>query len=239
MTKQDKIKHTQACIAADWACAEDSFTKSENIIFETNKSFFEIATFGYNAVIRADKHIVDWCINNFAKTPAEEIMDGENLYLIEAKMREHGKQLAGEHINFLHLHPEITVPKPTGFTFELYEKPRITELYADNRFENALGSDATGAELAIVAKKENDIAAIAAVDSHHHGLWQMGIDTLAAHRGQGLAAYLVKEMAIESERRNQVPFYATWSANIASMRVALGAGFRPVWTRYYAEEAPQ
>ena len=235
MTKQEKIKHTQACIAKAWACTEDSFTKDKNIIFETDKQFFEIATFGYNAVIRADKSVVDWCFNNFSNVPAEEIMDGENLFHIEAKMREHGKKLGGEHLNFLHLHPEAVIPTPAGFTFELYEKDRICELYSDNRFENALGDDAINTALAIVAKKENEIAAIVAVDSHHRGLWQMGIDTLAAHRGQGLAAYLVKEMALESERRNQVPFYATWSANIASMRVALGAGFRPVWTRYFSE----
>ena len=234
MTKQDIIKYAQTCVAKDWACTEDCFIKSENVIFETDKTFFEIITFGFNAVIRANKNIVDWCIDNFSKKPAGEILDGECLYLIETKMREYGKKLGGEHINFLHLHPEIVIPKPSGFTFELYEKDRISELYLDNRFENALGTDATRTELAIVARKENDIAAIVAVDSHHHGLWQMGIDTVSSYRGRGLAVYLVKEMAIESEKRNQIPFYATWSANIASLRVTLGAGFRPVWTKYFA-----
>ena len=236
MTKQDKIKHAQSCVAKEWTCAEDSFTKSENIIFETDKHFFEIATFSYNAVIRADKNIVEWCIQNFSKTPAEMILDGENLYLIETKMREHGKKLGGEHMNFLHLCTETVGLAPTGFTFDLYEKDKVHELYLENRFENALGDNPVGTELAIVARKKNDIAAIVATDSHHHGLWQMGIDTAETHRGRGLAAYLIKEMALESEKRNQVPFYATWSANIASMRATLVAGFRPVWTRYFAED---
>ena len=235
MTKQEKIKYAQKCISATWSCPESSFTRSENVIFETDQTFFEIITFGYNAVIRADKKIFNWCINSFLNTPFAEIMDGENLYLIESKMREHGKKLGGEHINFMHLHPEITVQKPGGFTFEMYEKDRVIELYSDKRFENALGCDAKGTELAIVARKENDLAAIAAVDSHHHGLRQLGIDTVKAYRGKGLAVFLVKELTIECEKRNQVPFYATWSANIASLRVALGAGFSPVWTTYFAE----
>jgi len=236
MTKERKIKYAQLSIAASWSCPEDTFVKNENAFFETDTTFFEIITFGYNTVIRADKRILDWCIENFANTPASEIVDGENLFNIEKKLRDYGKKLAGEHLNFLHLHPEINAKKPNGFTYELYEKDRIPELYLDNRFDNALGDDSDKTELAIIARKEGDIAAIAAVDSHHHGLWQMGIDTVDIHRGKGLATYLIKELAIESEKRNQVPFYATWSANIASMRTTLSAGFSPVWVKYFAED---
>jgi GNAT superfamily N-acetyltransferase len=107
-------------------------------------------------------------------------------------------------------------------------------LYADKRFDNALNYDAMGEVLALVARMNNDIAAIVAVDDYNYGLWQIGIDTVDLYRGKGLAAYLVKEIALESERRNQVPFYTTWSANIASTRTAIAAGFVPVWIGYFA-----
>ena len=235
MTKQDKVMYAQKNMANTWKCPDDSFIKNENIIIKTDQAFFEIITFGYNAVIRTDKEIFKWCIENFSQIKACHIMDGENLYMIEKKMREYGKKLAGEHIHYLHLYPEIIVKKPIGFSFELYEGDKIHTLYNDNRFDSALNYDTKGEILAIVAKKDNNIASIVAVDNYHQGFWQIGVDTIEMYRGNGLATYLVKEMALEGEKRGMISFYTTWSSNIASTRTALCAGFSPVWIKYHAE----
>ena len=256
MTKQDKIALAQNCITKAWACPTDSFTKDENLIMETNQAFFEVATFGHNAVIRADKSIHDWCVSTFADVPANLIMDGENLYLIEQKLRENGHRLSGEHVNYMHLYPSQKAETPQGFSFEVYEQDRMSELYADAgfsveidtmhvvhqfhtkspRFESALNYDEKGEVLAIVARKDDDIAAVVAADDYNYGLWQIGIDTVPRYRGMGLAAYLVKEIAYESEKRGETVFYATWGANIASTRTALKAGFAPVWVSFCAEK---
>jgi len=45
MTKNEKIKYAQKCISAEWNCTGDSFTRSENLFYETDKTFFEIITF--------------------------------------------------------------------------------------------------------------------------------------------------------------------------------------------------
>ena len=235
MTKQEKIKFAQTSVSASWSCGEDTFSKRENIFMETEQAFFEIITFGCNAVIRADRKIIDWCIKEFTDTPFDLITDGENLHMIESKMREHGKKLGGEHLHFLHLVTEGNIPKPQGFTFELYERERVLELYQDSRFDNALNYTTKAEMLAIVAKADNDIVAVVAAEDYLKGLCQLGIDTIHAYRGKGLAAYLVKEMAHVCENRKAVPYYTTWSANIASMRTALAAGFQPVWLGYYAE----
>ena len=236
MTKQEKIKFAQISVSASWSCEEDLFSKRENVFMETEQAFFEIMTFGRNAVIRADRKIYDWCIKEFSDTPFDEIMDGENLYTLESKMREYGKKLAGEHLRFLRLNTEVSIPKPQGFTFELYGRERILELYQDSRFENALNYETKGEMLAIVAKTDNNIAAVVAADDYHRGFCEIGIDTLYDYRGKGLAAYLVMEIALECEKRKAVPYYTTWSANIASIRTALSAGFQPVWLVYFAED---
>ena len=238
MTKHDKIKYAQSYVSKALSCPDDSFSRKENIIFETNNdsSFFKVITFGNNAVIAADKAIFTWCVENFSKMSFSAIMDGENLYAIENKVREYGKKLGGEHLRFLRLNEDVNIPKPQGFKYELCEKERIAELYQDKRFDSALNYGEKGEVLAIVAKKDNEIAAIVAVDDYHDGFWQIGIDTVDIYRGKGLAAYLVNEMALECERRGKVPFYTTWSANIASIRTALAAGFQPVWLEYFAEE---
>ena len=234
MTAHEKIIYAQKCIAADWSYPKDSFIKSENVIFETDKTFFDIITFGANAIIIADKSIINWFVDNFKTTPANEILDSDNLYLIQTKLREYGKKLSGEHTRFMHLETEKTVQKPQGFIYEWLEKDALQSLYATTKFENALNYKDKKEVLSFVAKYNNEIVAIVSVDDYHTGLWQIGVDTIDAYRGKGLAAYLVKEIALESERRNQTVYYTTWTSNIASVKTALKAGFLPAWTGYYA-----
>ena len=106
LNKQDKVAYAKKCVAKEWSCPVDSFSKNKNIVMETENAFFEIVTFGNNAVIRADKEILDWCLENYSDMPASEIMDGDGLYLLEKKMREHDKKLGGEYTRYLHLNPE-------------------------------------------------------------------------------------------------------------------------------------
>ena len=77
---------------------------------------------------------------------------------------------------------------------------------------------------------------MAGADDYMNELWQIGIDVLPEFRHQGLGLYLVKELAADIEKLRKVPFYTTWSPNIASTRVALGAGFYPVWVGYPSEK---
>lgn len=238
MTKQDKIKKLQNGVAKNWSCPEDYFAKSENIILETDKTLFQIVTFGSNAVIRADKDMFGWCVENFSKTPAEDILDSHNFYIIDTKLREHGKKLSQEHTRFLHLEPERRPKKPQGFDFEWFEKDDMSALYPDDRFGNALNYHLKYEKLALVATRNGDIASIAATGVYDYGedFWEIGIDTIGSYRGAGLAAYLVKEIALELEKRNQLPYYTTWIANLASVRTAISAGFVPVCLEYWAED---
>lgn len=235
MTKREKIKYAQKTVCAEMGCPPDSFEKSENVVFESDTQFFEYTTFGGNAVIRADKKIFDWCAENFLKMPASEIpeIDG-GLFLIESKLREHGKELFGEHIRFLRLNENVRIEKPPGFSFEIYEADRIPELYADKRFTQAFNFKSD--RIAIVARDGGETAAIAAADDFVQGFFQIGIDTVPEFRGRGLAAYLVNAISVEIESRGHVPFYNTWAANIASMRVAVSAGFCPAWLSYFTSK---
>ena len=237
MTKQGKIDYAMSSTTTEWSCPKDTFYKKENVFIETDKTFFGIITFGSNALILADNKIIAWCADNLSGIPACEILDSEYLYVIQKKLRENGKKLGEENTRYLHLYPERQVEKPQGFTFELYEKDRVAELYEYeyNRFENALNYSVKGEVLAIIARSGEDIASIVGADDYKLGFWQIGIDTISGYRGKGLAAYLVKEMALEIEKRNQVPYYTTWHSNIASTRTALSAGFSPVWIDYFAE----
>lgn len=78
--------------------------------------------------------------------------------------------------------------------------------------------------------------AVAGADNYLEPLWQIGIDTVNEYRGQGLAKLLIQQLTKEILELDKIPYYTTWSGNIASMRAALAAGFHPAWVEYFAEK---
>ncbi|MCL2198224.1 MAG: GNAT family N-acetyltransferase [Defluviitaleaceae bacterium] len=234
MTRRDKIECAKATMAKDRGCLVESFSQDKNLFFETDKQFFDIVSFGSNAVIHADRQILGWCEENFANTAPERIMDDPNIFVIESKLREYGQKLSGEHIRFLRLNEDVRIDPPTGFAFRICEKDCIHELYGDKRFAHAFNYK--NDVIAITASVDGKICSIAAADDNIPGFWQIGIDTLPEYRGKGLAAYLVNKIAREIENRGIIPFYNTWGANIASQRVAAAAGFSPVWVGFFSKK---
>lgn len=236
MDKKEKITFTKRQVAENWKCDPAIFDMEKNVFLASKEAFFEIITFGMNAVIRADETILDWCSEQFCNTLAQDIMDEDNLYLLDTKLRSFGKKLGGEHIRYLHLFPDKTVQKPSGFTYIWYRGAEIQTLSQYRKvFDNAFSPDIERDKLCFAAYDGDKIAAITGCDDYMDSLWQIGIDTLPSYRHRGLGAYLVNEMAFEIERNDKVAYYNTWSSNIASTRVALSTGFYPVWMGYPSE----
>ena len=74
---------------------------------------------------------------------------------------------------------------------------------------------------------EGAVAAVAgAFDTH--GMLEIGVDVVRAHRGEGLGRLVVSALAREIMRREQVPFYGCAPANIRSHRTAESCGLRIV-----------
>lgn len=238
MERKEKVAFAKMQIAEKWKCDPAFFDLEKNVFLVSKDTFFEIITFGTNAVIRADEVILDWCSEKFRSVLARDIMDGDNLYNLDTKLRSFKKKLGGEHIRYLHIFPEKTVAKPENFTYRLFVGNEIAELhsYKDYKdFDNAFSMDKERDVLAIAAYDGETIAAIAGCDDYLGSLWQIGIDTAPLYRNRGLGAYLVKEIALEIEKCQKVAFYNTWSPNIASTRIALSTGFYPTWMGYPSE----
>lgn len=233
MSKSSKVNLAQKQLAIKWKCDYDAFKQDKNVFIQSSDSFFEIVTFGENAVIRADLLIYEWCVEHFSTVPAEDIMDGVNLFAIETKLREFEKKLAGEHVRYLYINNDKTSHKPCDYEYKLFDKSNIKDLYVNKDFQNALNY--SNDVIALGAYEGDKLIALAGADDSMDNLWQIGIDTLLEYRNKGLAAYLVKTLADEIERQGALPYYTTWSANIASTKVALNTGFIPAWVGYYAE----
>lgn len=234
MNRKEKVAFAKRQLSEIWKCDPSAFDAEENIFLKTEDTFFEIITFGKNAVMRGEREILNWCSEKFSSVPAREIMDGDNLYVLETKLRSYGRKLGGEHVRYLHLYPEKSAIRPDAYTYKWYRGCEVKELYKYRQFANALNFERD--TIALAAYKDGNLVAMAGADDYMNELWQIGIDVLPEFRHQGLGLYLVKELGVEIENLNKVPFYATWSPNIASTRVVLGAGFYPVWMGYPSEK---
>ncbi len=238
MDRDEKIRFAKAQFAESWRCDPAAFDAKHNVFVEAKDTFFEIITFGEHAVIRAEERMLRWCRERFAQTPARWILDGDNLFLLETKLRSYRKKLGGEHMGYLRLKPGKAARKPESFSYAWHKDEEIAAYYAHREFENAMTFGWRGQHdrLAITARLGDKPVAMAGCDDYMDTMWQIGIDVLPAYKGRGLGAYLVRELALEIERQGKLPYYNTWSANIASTRLALSVGFTPVWLSYPSED---
>lgn len=232
--KSKKILSAKQQVAKNMGCDASVFEQDKNVFLKSNNTFFEILTFGNNAVIWADELILDWCVKHFSSTFARDIMDDDNLFIINDKLRSFGKKLSGEKIRYLHLFPEKTVKIPNMFTFKWLKGNEIKTLYENGGFVNALSF--TNDKLVVAAYENNKIVAAAGAHDYGNILCQINIDTLPEYRGRGLGAYLVKALTLEVEKLGMVACYTTWSANLASTKIALSTGFYPMWMGYWAQD---
>lgn len=122
---------------------------------------------------------------------------------------------------------------------EWYEIDRIPRLYDDKRFKNALLYQTDGLRpdvLVVTAVIDGQTAAMAGASMDSGLFWQIGIDVMPGYRNKGLGTFLVSALTDEILKRGAVPYYGTWSANIASRSVALGSGYFPAWVETHAKE---
>lgn len=213
---------------------DNVFDNEENVFLESDTELFRMITFGKAMIFLGRRDLIEWARNNFAETLSQDIIDAGNLYKIECKLREHDLHLAGEHLRFLYRgNEDITCPDDV-----ILKKIDSTEMkdfqLRYSGFINAFNYEKD--EIAIAAFVNGNIAAIAGADNYHEPLWQIGIDTVKEYRRMGLAKLVIQELTKEILKFGKIPYYTTWSANLASMKTALSVGFYPEWIEYFAEK---
>jgi GNAT superfamily N-acetyltransferase len=212
----------------------NAFDNDKSVFMESDVEIFRMISFGKSMLFIGRRDLINWAKENFIDTLAEYIIDGKNLHKIECKLRENDLCLAGEHLRFLYSKSEDIIC-PDNVVLKKIEKENMSEFYIKYPgFENALNYEKD--EIAIAAFIEGKIVAVAGADNYHDPLWQIGIDTIKEYRGQGLAKLVIQQLTKEILKVDKIPYYTTWSGNIASMRTALASGLYPAWVEYFAEK---
>ena len=237
MTPHDKIQYAKHNMAGLLGIQSDAFDLPHNLYAKHASMVFWMTTFGGNAVIVGREDVIDWASAQFGCMPPEDLLDTDSTYAINTFLRQRGYKLSSQDIRHLHLHPHIEVAQPKGISVKRFAGDELASFVRDfpanSAFKESLND--CDSDALLYAAFDGDTAISIACGRSDKGMWAIGpVDTLPQHRGNGIGRFLVKELTKELEKSGNIVYYTTWSANMASTRLALGAGFRPAWLGNYA-----
>ena len=186
-------------------------------------------------VCSTDSGFLSWMEQEFKDVSGAWICEYDKIFKINEKLKEFGHYIADGHPFFI---PKaLTQAIKPGFEFRWYEQGDLTQFVGDPRFTNAIGGDAQRPDmLAVAAIINGQIAGMAGASADSQTAWQIGIDVLPAYWNRKIGTTLTVLLAKEVERRGFLPFYGTGASHIQSQKVAIGAGFVPVWWELYTKE---
>ena len=231
-TKLDVLSIARTQLAIELNCSTDDFDRDGFVFCESKNNpgrrpfprgerHFEMLTMGKAIIISATSDILPYVKEQFnGKTCYEAFgmpfVNGQGLFFLPDEIK--------------------TLPISDNIEISLIEQVDIPKLYSVEGFNNAIQYDENHPRpdvLAITAKQNDIIVGMAGCSADCEMMWQIGIDVLPEHRGQGLAAALTAMLAKEILQRGKVPYYSCATNHIASQRVAYRVGFKPAWMCVY------
>lgn len=248
MFKNELVSAAAAQLAFDYCCSPEDFVCDNNKvtlagitegrrIFRAEPDFFKVGTMGNGTVITAASEMLDFANELAEKYGGAEIFELTKIREINEQLAKYNKAIAFNSIFYLPLTPYEYVPSGK-FQMKFYEKPEIiSELYHVKGFNNALMYNSTKPRhdvLAVCAFDNGQIIGMAGASNDSQRFWQIGIDVLPEYRGMGIATELVSSLTKSVFEHDAIPYYSTWSGNIASQNTARKAGYYPVWTEMNA-----
>ncbi|MBR3823961.1 MAG: GNAT family N-acetyltransferase [Lachnospiraceae bacterium] len=235
-------------LAIDLNAVKGDFEREENVvkIFTPNPSkrrnidddlLFFMACFGKAAVAAVRPELESFITDYIANMDGFRCFDMP-LNILEQGLKKHGAVISEIEEFYLPDRREIQPVNP-AFEFEILEGEAIKKLYGDHRFHMALGYSQESARkdmLAVVAYENGEILGVAAASNDTDDIWQIGIDVVPESQQHHVATDLVRIISKEVLKRKKIPYYGTAWSNIASKRVAMNAGYKPVWVEMKARK---
>ncbi len=251
MEYSEMLKKLKILLSNDFNCAPDDFEKTKNVIvpsalkegrrmYESEKTFFRMATLGKNAVITADERIFPFLREYVKDIAGYWLLEQPHTVVIEKELNKYGYTLT--HSHHLYLPSKETNPKGS-FTVKWYcGYEEIKPFYGDKRFPNAICEQYIPERpdtIAVCAFDGEKIMGMAGCSEDAPGWQQIGIDVLPEYRSIGLGTYLVTLLKNKISESGDIPFYGTGIANFHSMNIAVNCGFKPVWVEINSKKLPE
>jgi len=241
-------------LAADFSCSGSAFdTEGVSIVearelpgrrrFPWLEKSLKIATMGRGAVVTCDAQRLEWAEKNLGNLDRDQLFSAATLALLQEFVAPDGQFIAGPDLKFVCSKDRLRpVPYTNWLQLEIYAEDRIDELRQRTEFQHGLSSTPQPERpdvLACVARKENEMIALAGASADSDDFWQIGVTVLPEFRGRGIAREVVHELTRAILARGKIPYYSTHVGNLASNNVAIRLGYWPAWTEIYARDLPR
>ena len=235
--------------AIDLSCSPDDFCRNESVAVISEPAsgarkylklpfFFELASYGSNAVASCSPEMLDFTRRFIARGDFYHCFEPDLLYELNDELSKFGmrvKYMADYYLPDPELVDAALKVNKCRYELKIMTQSDFTDLYLPE-WSNALCE----------ARRELDVLGVGAFDGGKliglagcsadcDEMWQIGIDVLPEYRRQGIAKTLVTRLAAEIMKAGKVPFYcAAWS-NVKSRKCAAASGFRPGWVEITAK----
>lgn len=216
---------------------------------ERDEMFLKVMSFRNKLLFAGDEGIIDWCQSRFENTEGAWFMEAGIMRELDRKLADYGYCIDKVHPFFVPS-PEAlrgTDPSPKGeavsssyfshpvkkdgYEIHYYRGDEILAFRGDKRFGNAFTFVETAPDvIGVAAFRAGQILGMAGASADSDTFWQIGIDVLPEARGLGIGRILVKLIRDEILACDRVPYYGTAVSHILSQNIAIGSGFRAVWT---------
>lgn len=246
MTNRDILRIALQQSAIDCNCEPQDFLSGENKIVLSQRNDqareylplpFEcdLISYGNNIVAQVSLRMletVEWYIGKYS---AAHCFETPNVIALNERLAQFGYKVCFMAEYFL---PDVNELKALPCAYETRVlQPEDFAPYYTADWENALSKKRKHLDkLAVGAFEGEKLIGLAGCSADCETMLQIGVDVLPGYRRQGVAAAVTSRLALEALKMGKVPFYcAAWS-NVASVRNAIRAGFRPAWVELTARE---
>lgn len=197
--------------------------------------FLRVLCTGHKVVICASKPFHPWLKEHLLSDDPEWFLDIGNLRKLENGMAAFGYEI--DQMPHFYLPRSVTTLEQSKFNLKWYDEERIQCFEGDERFGQAFVFDKHFPDvLGVAAVEEETILAMAGASADCEVLYQVGIDVISEHRGQGLGTDLVRQIKQALLQCGKVPYYGTSSSHLHSRNLAINAGFFPAWVELYSKK---
>lgn len=223
---QEMIETIYNYIACNINCNIHDLKSDKTIFIKNNKElkkYAKILSIGYANIVSLSEDIYDAAKEQLKGKSRDELFESTLIY--------------GQTLHYIPDLKQMTpLPYNNKFKYELLVGNEIQKLKYIKGFDNSLSFDtneSTPCRIALYAKKDDNVIAVAGASYVNDSLREVGIDVQKEYRRNGLATILVRNLSIEILKRDKIPFYSASVTNLASQAVAVRSGYMPLWTDSY------
>lgn len=228
-------------LALDYCCSPSDVLDNKNHFTEyvpmdgrrqfegnTKECFLKIAVVYGKVLVTGKKEIIGEMEQRFKNQGGAWFMEIENLVEINRMIEKYGYKIETTHP--FYIADQKSIVDTDGYDIQWYGQDEILQFQNDERIDEAFAFVETAPDmLGVSASRDGELIGMAGASADSPYMWQIGINVMPGSEANGVGSMLVSLLKNAILDKGILPFYGMSMSHIASQRVALKAGFLPMW----------